>query len=315
MMTSHGTGILTTAGTALALFLITNLTGCNTPQEQDPPSAEAATELADNIDIAALAGDEVQRALFLGDMARQGLAVTTLAYCSSPPPYTTDTGKGSISVTVDDVDPPGRSAGDSYATTYNNCVQFGRTLNGSSKFTIVTLTGDPTQPPPAIWSITTTAVSDLTVTLATSSYTERSNYNFSHGTVDGVSYARVAEGTSNGSVTRAGVTTPQSGNFKNTLDIDYSLNTYTYTMSVDKKTVAGDVLIETLTPLTGTVGDSPGSGVIRVTRSTATTRSITTTTALGGGNARVDVDNNGDGVIDSTVTLPWSTAGFGCCFN
>lgn len=317
MILSNERGGLTRAGLGLALLLAANLPGCYAPQEQDKPSdtARGATDLADSTNIAALAGDEVLLALSLGDL--QGLAVTTVSYCNSPAPLITDTGNGSISVTVDDIDPPGRSAGDSYTTTYTNCVQFSRTLSGSSKFTIVTLTGDPTLPPPAIWSIATTAVSDLTITLATSSRTEKSSYSFTNGTLDGVAYSRVAAGTSSGSVTRAGVTTIQSGNFKNTLDSNYNLNTYTYTMLVDRKTGTGDVLIETPVPLAGTLGTlvkSPTSGTLKVTRSTGTTLSITTTTAIGGGNARVDVDSNGDGVIDSTSTVPWSTAGFGSLF-
>ncbi len=316
-MTLHnGKSILTMAGIGLAIFLA----GCNAPEEQAKPSASAdtntTTDVADNTNYATLAADEVQHALTFA--TPPGIAVTTVYFCSSPTPLTTDTGNGSISVTVDDVAPAGRSAGDSYSTTYNKCVQFGRMLDGTSSFTINALSGVLFSPAPAIWSIATTAVSDMTITSATSTRTEKSSYKFSNGSTDGVTYTKIAEGTSTGSVTRATVTTTQSSNFKMTLADNHNTNLYTHTMSVNKKGGArGDVLIETPTPLVGplgTFGRAPDSGSIKVTRTTAATattaatKSITTITAIGGGNARVDVDSNGDGVINSTSTVTWFIA-------
>ncbi|MBI3774617.1 MAG: hypothetical protein HY273_03530 [Gammaproteobacteria bacterium] len=316
MTLSSGRKLLMAAGLSLAGFVAINLAGCNEPQEPAKPVDTSTTDIADATNYATLAADEVQHALNYADL--QGVAVTTVYYCSSPAPLTTDTGKGSISVTVNDVDPAGRSTGDSYTTTYNQCVQFGRTLDGSSTFTIDALTGVPYSPAPAIWSIATTAESNMTITSTTSSRTEKSKYTFSNGSTDGVTYTKVAEGTSTGSVTRAAVTTAQSSNFKMTLAENHNTNLYTHTMLVDRKGGArGDVLIETPAPLVGPLGSfgrAPDSGSIKVTRTTVATattpatKSITTITAIGGGNARVEVDSNGDGVIDTTTTVAWWVA-------
>lgn len=310
---TNGKNILTSTVIGLAVLLTVNLAGCNDPQEQAKPvdtNTATAPDIADATNYATLAADEVQHALSNVDL--QGVAVTTVYYCSSPAPQTTDTGKGSISVTVDDVDPVGRSTGDSYTTTYNQCVQLGRTLDGSSTFKIDALTGVPFSPAPAIWDIATTATSDITITSTISSRTEKSSYKFSNGSTDGVTYTKVAEGTLTGSITRGTVTTAQSSSFNMTLAENHNTNLYSHTMLVDRKGGArGDVLIETPTPLTGplgTFGRAPDSGSIKVTRTTSTTKSITTITAIGGGNARVDVDSNGDGVIDSTSTVTWWVA-------
>lgn len=318
MTSYYGRSILGAASVSLAVLLTANLTGCNDPEKQakDVDTTAPVTEIADTTNYATLAADEVQHALSYADL--QGVAVTTVFYCSSPAPRTTDTGNGSISVTVDDVDPPGHSAGDSYTTTYDMCVQFGRTLDGSSKFTIDALSGELFSPAPAIWNIATTAVSDMTITTATSSRTEQSSYAFTAGTTDGVIYSKIAEGTSSGSVTRASVTTTQSSNFKMTMDENHSTNLYTHTMLVDRKGGArGDLLIETPEALEGplgTFGTAPASGSIKVTRVTTAATSITTITALGGGDARVDVDSNGDGTIDTTSTVPWRRAILGLLF-
>ncbi len=321
MTLNNRSSILTTVGVGLAVLLAVNLSGCNAPEEQPKSSAAdntANTDVADNTNYAALAADEVQLALTLGAAQMPGATVTTVYYCSSPAPLTTDTGNGSITVVVARADPAKPTAKDSYTTTYSKCVRSGRTLDGNSTFIIDALTGDPKLPPPAIWSIATTAESNMTITSATSSRTEKSKYTFSNGTTDGVTYSKVADGTSSGSITRAAVTTTQSGKFKMTLDDNHNTNLYTHTMLVDKKnSVRGDLLIETPTPLVGplgTLGRAPNSGVIKVTHTTLATattpatKSITTITALAGGNARLDIDSNGDGVIDSTSTVPWTLA-------
>lgn len=328
-MTSYRKNILTAAGVSLAVLFTVSLAGCNDPEKKEAQATNTSAstsgsnaDIADTTNYATLAADEVRHALNYADL--QGVAVTTVYYCSSPAPLTTDTGNGSISVTVDDVDPPGRSTGDSYTTTYDKCVQFGRTLDGSSKFTIDALSGDLFSPAPAIWNIATTAISDLTITSTTSSRTEASSYKFSAGTTDGVTYSKIAEGTSSGSVTRATVTTTQSSDFKMTMDENYNTSLYTHTMLVDRKGGArGDLLIETPDPLIGplgTFGTAPTSGSIKVTRTTAATattpatKSITAITALAGGDARVDVDSNGDGTIDTTSTVPWRRAIFSLWF-
>ncbi len=317
MTLRNGKVISTVAGIGLAIFLA----GCNAPEEQAKTSAAAdtntTTDIGDSTNYATLAADEVQLALTLGRSQTQGLTATTVYFCSSPAPLTTDTGKGSITVTVTRADPTKPSANDSYTTTYNQCVQSARTLDGTSSFTIDALSGVLFSPPPVIWSIATTAVSDMTITSTTSTRTEKSSYTFSNGSTDGVTYTKIAEGTSTGSVTRATVTTTQSGNFKMTLAENHNTNLYTHTMSVDRKTDTREVLIETPTPLIGklgTFGTAPDSGSIKVTRTTAATattaatKSITTITAVTGGNARVDVDSNGDGAIDSTSTVTWRLA-------
>ena len=130
--------------------------------------------------------------------------------------------------------------------------------------------------------------------------------------LDGVTYSSLAEGVSNESVRRGDTTKTQTNAF--TIKVTDNLNTgmYEQTILVKKKGDKLEVLIETPTPLIGalgTLGDAPDSGSIKITRTNSDgDKSITTITALANGKARVDVDRNGDGVIDKTTTVAWSDA-------
>jgi hypothetical protein len=353
--------VLNAVGVTLVALLAAGLVGCNEPAEQatgnDPVTV--VTNDSETTDYAAFAAEEVQRAFSLtADSTTQGIAVSTVYYCSSPSPRSVDTGKGSITVTVDDVAPVGRSTGDSYNTTYNKCVQAGRTLDGKSWFELHLLVGDPTLPPPTIWQISTIFASNITIASATSSRIEDSQYIFYHGTEDGgVTYRKYTNGISGHVVTRAGVTTRKATGFVRNLYDNY--NTMLYEQTLADWKIDGTLLTDIQTPGSqslvgrlGTVGSVPNSGAIVVRVSTIGTGPVvcvtispggmvpgggaagggggaggagggipqticnptntliraTTITALAGGNARVDVDSNGDGVIDSTTTVPWSVA-------
>ena len=378
MMRMKKDQVLTVVGVTLAGVLAAGVASCNAPAEQAPTNDntntagnDPVTVVANNsetTDYAAFAAEEIQRAFSLtADSAMQGIAATSVYYCSSPSPRSVDTGKGSITVTVDDVAPVGRSLGDSYTTIYHQCVQATRTLDGTSSFVIDRYSGEPELPPPATWIFSATINSTLTITTAASSRVEENYYTYVSNSLDGITYTHQTRGSSSVVLAPKATPTKNRGFMITTYD---NYNTKLYEHLIERYSQIDALRTEVFTgpslvgPV-GTQGRPPSSGAIVVRVSTigtgpvvchevpigmgggggmvgagggaaggmggaggglggggsmgggATTTvcaasntliSVTTITAIAGGNARVDVDSNGDGVIDSTTTVPWSVA-------
>ncbi len=299
--------------------LITSLVACggNDDGEQEPlpnnQEIDTSTESLVNVtgdttnafDLGAFANTDVQRAFNFQDTV-VGLATTTnVQYCSSPDPLNVDTGNGNVTFTHVDEDPPGRSTNDSHTTNYNNCQMGTRALNGSSSFTVVELVGVPFESATA-WTLTTTGTTDLTITFPTNERTVKSNYNFSSSTADGVQFTRSVRGTSEKTRTLNSVLRTSSSVFNVLRDWNVSTNAYTKEIDISRTGSFGTRERKTLTPLAG-VGGPPETGVLQLTDTTLTGEtSMTTYTALGGGNVLVEVDSNGDGVIDTTTETTWS---------
>lgn len=300
--------------------LITGLAACGGGDDGEPgpipptnQEIDTSTESIVNVtgdttnafDLGTFASTEAERAFDFQD-AVVGLATTTnVHYCSSPDPLNVDTGNGNVTFIHVDEDPPGRSTNDSHTTNYNNCQSNTRVLNGSSSFTIVELVGVPFEPATA-WTLTTTGTTDLTITFPTNERIVKSNYNFSSSTADGVQFTRSVNGTSEKTRTINSELRTSSSVFNLLRDWNMSTNAYTKEIDISRTGSFGTRARKTLTPLAG-VGGPPETGILQLTDTAVTGEiSITTYTALGGGNVLVEVDSNGDGVIDTTTETTWS---------
>jgi hypothetical protein len=257
-------------------------------------------------DLGTFASAEVERAFKFQDAVVALATTTDVQFCSSPDPLNVDTGNGNITFIHVDEDPPGRSTNDSHTTNYNNCQSNTRVLNGSSSFTVVELTGVPFEPATA-WTLTTTSTTDLTITFPTNERVVKSNYNFSSSTADGVQFTRLVNGTSEKATTINSVLRSSSSIFNFLRDWNIDTNAYVKEIDITRTGRFGTRMKKTLTPLAG-AGGPPETGVLQLTNTAPTGEvSITTYTALGGGNVLVEVDSDGDGVIDTTTETTWST--------
>lgn len=233
-------------------------------------------------------------------------AATTTFYCSSTDPENLDTGNGSITMTTDDQDPPGKSIGDSVTETFDNCTQFGHTTNGTRTSRVIDVTGTPYVSAP--WTLEMARTTDLTITTASEQIRDQSTANVSTSSQDGVGTQRHVVGSATIATTDASGTTTRTRVFDITTTTDFA--TFTSTKVFDVASTATDGAsrnIKTVTPLVGGFGGAPVSGVIEIHDQNPTTNlnQLIRITAQSLGFALVETDNNGDGVIDSTTTTSW----------
>ncbi len=242
------------------------------------------------------------------------LAITTTTFfCNSPDPQNIDAGNGSITSTVDDQDPLGISTGDSVTTTFNQCTQFGRTLNGTRTHTIDSLTGQPYVTTP--WSIETTRASDLTITASERTVSTKNVSTMIANSEDGVIITRSISGTGTRTVTNVNGSMTRDHDFTIITTQDFDLQTSTKSFSISgSRDNGGTRNINTVTPLTGSLGEPPTSGVVEIgeTIPGVGLTSFIRITAQPDGQALIEIDRDNDGVMDLTVTVPWFAAiGFG----
>lgn len=239
------------------------------------------------------------------------LAITeTTFFCSSPDPQNVDTGNGSITMTTDDQDPAGRSTGDSVTTTFNQCVQFGSTMDGTTSNKINVLTGDPFGAGP--WELDTTHSADITRTSAARTSTMTSTSSSASKSTDGVVIVRTTSGQGTRSVTdAAGVTSESSSQFSSESTVDLNLQTKTSSFDMSSTEGASSRTAKTTTPISGPLNGAPTAGIIEIAVSdpTAGVNRLVRVTMQSDGTALVEIDTDGDGVIDQTFTVPWF--GFG----
>ena len=248
---------------------------------------------------------------------------TTVFFCSSPatataPAGTVDTGKGSVTTVKNDVDPVGPSTGDTVTMTFSVCEKFGRIINGTRSFTRNVATGTIGTPP---WAIDVTRANDETITSAARTVTLKGTSNIVAGSADGLVTSRAVTGTSMQTSTpvAGGIPVRRERTFAITTTRDLNTQTYTTNANVSSTGPAGTNKIETTTPITGPLAFSPPTaGVIKITTTSTATppvTSITIVTVMPLGQVQVQVDSNGDGVIDTTTTTTWTgLIGFGLNF-
>lgn len=209
-------------------------------------------------------------------------------------------GGGTLTDTWNDADDSlDDSAGDTYSTTYSNCVESGVTMNGGVTATLATLVGDTF----ADYQISGSfGFNNLSISDST----------FSVAIDGGMTYSASRTG-SNVSVTLQipSLTTTSAGVSSTIANatLQYSFHestlaySYTITATLSGTSIGGQVTLSTIAPFAGTGSGYPGSGSVRVTGAGG---SSVTITAIGGGNVRLDVDSNGDGVVDSSSTMTWA---------
>ena len=217
-------------------------------------------------------------------------------------------GGGSISYTVSYSDASRISNGDRMTMTANNCSEGGVAINGKVTYVFSNLSG--TIGSSTAWSAT------LGMTYSNFSVAYDADAVRINGDLT-TAYAQRSTTTADSSVTgrslqvtvlenNAVVIDQRLSAFDYTSDINGSNLTYStdYTLSGTFPNVGkATYIVDTRTPFQMTVGSFPSVGVLKVTATDNTTLWLT---AIDSTNVRVDVDENGDGVIDQVINTTWS---------
>jgi hypothetical protein len=215
---------------------------------------------------------------------------------------------GTISVEANDADGSGTlSTGDTVSATFNNCYTSidGQSVNGGFSLTGLTISGDP-QLANTGWTVGAT-FSFKSISIADISGTETVNGGFSYSgnTSDGINISASLSGTSL-SVAESGGPTISLSNFHLTGTVNENTSAYLLYGSgrVTDSALNGYVNfdISSATPLQGIGDQDPDSGSMTVT---GADNSSVKVTAIDSSSAQLQVDADGDGTAEYTVTKTW----------
>jgi len=254
----------------------------------------------------------------INDVTSNKLLIAPLAITET---VTNCLGGGTMTRVVDDVDPVGLSSGDSRSTVFDNCVQNAagtRVINGSRGFINDVIQGTAFVDPD--WIITTTMFQNnlsrenpLTGSnrVSTGSTTTSINVDSTAGTL-------TQSASGNGSVTRANPDSAITNNheFSLAFNWDTNANSYLWDINVMVENITTDqsyINLTTDNSLTGSTGQPPTAGQLTVSRGmNGQSTRILILTAQADGTVLVEIDDNADGVIDSsTIETNWSNVLFG----
>jgi len=219
-------------------------------------------------------------------------------------------GGGVVTVTTDNQGPPWFSQGDSYTTTFVDCIRDNTTTNGARGFSVDVMVGEPYVDPE--WTMKTT--------LFRENLTKVDILNDRVHLADGRSSTEISAFNNNTAYTQIttedwlrtqpnnGVESSDSGTRSVTYSWDDVARTYEWDFNVTKSSsIFGDMKAQTLATLTGTLDLQPEAGQFVITKTDVSgAERITTITALGEDMVQVEVDSDGDGVIDSTNEMLWT---------
>lgn len=250
--------------------------------------------ITSNPDLHAGADDDVR------DLAMAAITETVLP-CS---------GGGTETLTQDNIDPPWFSAGDTFTTTFDQCLRGNTLYNGQRIFAVDDMVGMPYVDPQ--WSITTT-ISRVgftrsnqlngEVTLSEGSATTELTGSQVAGPFQ-VEYLQRSFGGWNRSRPNQGTEVTSTSRFDITYGWDNSRFTWEFDVSLSSS-LFGDTEVVSLEVLSGQIGMPPDSGQFRATKSVAAATSIQLVTVLGNGQVQVETDSDGDGVVDNVATMDW----------
>ena len=215
---------------------------------------------------------------------------------------------GTITQRIDFSDPNQLSNGDRLTITANNCTEGGSTLNGTISYTFSDLNG--TIGSSSAWSATL-ALAYSNFSMSSSGEAVRINGDLT------MAYSQDGFGAVNANVRGNSLQVTVLEN--NAIVVDRHLKSYTLSSEVNGSnttysadyTLSGNFpeignatyTVDTVTPFQAVVGSRPSAGVLKVTATDGTSLRLT---ALDTVNVKLEIDTNGDGVIDETIDTTWA---------
>lgn len=208
---------------------------------------------------------------------------------------------GTTTLSGNVADPATFAPGDSLSATFNNCDEGdGSILNGGLSMTIGALSGNPDAFPFDLMVGIT--LNNLAVTQAGETMTGSGDINLALSSSDGVTLTTTVSGNA---VAISGL--GSSGALKN-YAITTTLNqgTLDYTLAssgtLESADLAGSVVFTTPTSFQGIGSNFPYMGAYLITGQNSSVR----LTALDDVNVVLEIDDNGDGGVDTTVNTTWA---------
>jgi len=219
-------------------------------------------------------------------------------------------GGGTMTVIRDDQGPPWPSQGDSYTTRFAACVQGAATLDGTRRFTFLEMTGQPYVDPD--WrTVSEVVLEGFSSAGAWGTRTVDGQGRITQESQGGTRFTRLSEGDWRALSDQNGQRRTTADRYRIDQRWDQAAGTQRLEFDVSSRdSQFGDVRARTLTPLAGAVGGAPDSGRVEIVRTAPGGRVSTTwITALGGGQALVETDSDGDGVPDAQTETSWFSLG------
>ncbi len=212
------------------------------------------------------------------------------------------TNGGNFSFSLDDVDNSGTiTSGDTMSISFANCNEAGSILNGSIALTGLVVTGDITTFPYTLQF--TMQMNNLQA--QENGLTDIANgaATYSESSTDGVVTTSRLSGASV-QYTSAGVTaTITAFQIDSTDNAGTGAYTFNVAATVSSPSMGGSATIVTNTTFQG---NGSGNPFVGQAKATGANNSSVTLTAIDTVNVRLDVDEDGDGVTDSTTNTTWS---------
>lgn len=196
-------------------------------------------------------------------------------------------------------------AGDSASVTFNACsIDTGYDpVDGGLDIDITSITGDPATD--SDWTLGADIVfNDLIFTFTGGSETVNATVTLSQSLASGTNFSTNYTGNLDGTGTDTGGSyTYYLHNMDITGTEDSSSGSWTFAANCDgNDSTIGNFTVATISPFAGT-GTYPDSGSAKVTAADNSSITLTTITAT---DVQLDVDTNGDNIIDASVSTTWN---------
>jgi hypothetical protein len=210
---------------------------------------------------------------------------------------------GNISVSFNDADNDlSLSTGDSVSMTANDCVLSGVLIDGSISMSNVVVSGDQIAPPYSLqFSLQT---SGFSVSAGAETVSMRGAGTISELSNDGVSFTSSFSGS--GIEITAGGETLSLTDYLITETENQATGAYSYAINatISSTGLGGSVRVTTEVTFSGTDPLDPDAGKLTCVGADNTSVTLTVIDSV---NVQLDVDQDGDGVVDNTIMGTWSS--------
>jgi len=258
-------------------------------------------DLGGSLGLSATAPDGLAKASVLQKAG--GSLVTVTQLDPVQPIVTPCLSDGIVTITGDVADPLTLTVGDTFRTVYELCDDgAGEVIDGSIDFTVREFTGDVLT---SLYRLSLDAVvTNLQVVSATDTITNHGDVTVTLDTMDAPSIFAGVSGTSMTVDSNASSETLSA--YSSSQTVDGKLQTFPFTLTMfgtlDSTQFAGIVRYSTPVTFVGEGIDYPSSGALLIEGDNSSAR----LTAVDNINVTIEIDSNGDGVVDATIDTTWA---------
>lgn len=266
--------------------------------------SELSTVALSETNAETVAGQGVGAAQFLMQLSGMVDGVSSLIESQGAQVILCDS--GNVMVDINDALPQNvLSSGDSATITFQACMIDGLTLSGTLSFTATEVTGAEPGPFSYVLDVNFNA---FTMSAGGATIVVNGGFTASLSTQDGVAFTSVVSGDSISAFAQGGGVA-FSGTLSNfRVERQYNESTLDYLVDVQatvaSSEIGGIATYETTTAFTGTDPNEPDAGSLLVTGANGGTLTVT---ALSSTQVQLDLDFDGDTVIDWSIVTTWDS--------